>query len=170
MQVTARSAATVALGAAAMLGACASSGDGGGGDASCGPTEGKVERVIDGDTIELSGGERVRYLMVDTPEATGGKQECYGPNAALFNTDLVLGKTVALRHDVECRDSFGRALAYVSVAGHEVNALMIERGYACVLHVPPNGDDRAAELDALEATARRARRGLWGACDPIPCR
>ncbi len=47
---------------------------------------------------------------------------------------------------------------------------MIERGYARVLHVPPNGNSRAAGLGALEDAARAARRGLWGACDPIPCR
>lgn len=148
----------------AALGACE-----GGGGSRCGPTEAEVARVIDGDTIELAGGERVRYLMVNTPETTGGKDECYGANAVTFNTDLVLGKTVALRHDAECEDAFGRTLAYVTVNGQEVNTLMIERGYACVLHIPPNGDDRAGEFDALEDAARAARRGLWGACDPIPC-
>ena len=136
----------------------------------CGSTEGTVERIVDGDTIELDTGERIRYLMVNTPETTGGKNECFGQETVQFNTDLVLGKRVTLRHDVDCEDPFGRTLAYVSVSGQEVNRLMIERGYACVLHIPPNGDDRAAELEALEDDARLARRGLWGACDPIPCR
>ena len=160
MHVTAR----LAL-ASAALAAC----EGGGGDSRCGVPEAQVARVIDGDTIELAGGERVRYLMVNTPETTGGKNECYGANAVTFNTDLVLGKTVELRHDVECRDAFDRTLAYVAVNGQEVNTLMVERGYACVLHISPNGDDRAGEFDALEDAARLARRGLWGACDPIPC-
>ena len=150
------------LAAAAALAAC----DGG---SRCGPVEAKVARIIDGDTIELVGGERVRYLMVNTPETTGGEDECYGANAVTFNTDLVLGKTVELRHDVACRDTYGRTLAYVTVSDREVNALLIERGYACVQHIPPNGDDRAEEFEALEDAARIARRGLWGACDPIPC-
>ncbi|HWU86058.1 MAG TPA: thermonuclease family protein, partial [Kofleriaceae bacterium] len=148
---------------AAHLAACAGGGSGGD-DGRCGATEAAVERVIDGDTIELAGGERIRYLMVNTPETTGGKHECYGANAATFNTDLVLGKQVELRHDVECRDAFGRTLAYVTVAGQEVNARLIERGYACVLHIPPNGDDRADEFAALEDAARLGKRGLWGAC------
>ncbi|MGN6106960.1 MAG: thermonuclease family protein [Kofleriaceae bacterium] len=135
----------------------------------CGPTEAVVERVIDGDTIQLVGGDKIRYLMINTPETTGGKNECYGANAVTFNTDLVLGKTVTLRYDVECEDRFQRTLAYVSVDGQEVNTLMIERGYACLLHIPPNGDDRLDELKALERAAKTARRGLWGACDPIPC-
>jgi micrococcal nuclease len=130
--------------------------------------EAEVARVIDGDTIELAGGERVRYLMVDAPE-TAGEGECYGANARTFNADLVLGKTVEVRGDIACQDAFGRRLAYVRVDGREINTLLIERGYACALHVPPNGDDRAGEFEALEETARIARRGLWGACDPAPC-
>lgn len=167
MHVSARRAAmTAAALATAAVAACQD--DGGAGR--CGPTEAEVARVIDGDTIELAGGERVRYLMVDAPEVGTGAAECYGSNAATFNADLVLGKRVELRHDAECDDAFGRTLAYVRVNGQDVNALLIERGYACLLHVPPNGDGRARELAALEDAARRARRGLWGACDPIPCR
>jgi len=135
----------------------------------CGPTEGMVARIVDGDTIELESGEKIRYLMVNTPETTGGKDECYGQNAVTFNTDLVLGKQVAIDYDVECKDRFDRTLAYVSVGGQEVNTLLVERGFACVLHIPPNGDDRADEFDALEDAAKAAGRGLWGACSPIPC-
>ena len=140
-----------------------------GGGSPCGPTEAVVARIIDGDTIELETGERIRYLMVNTPETTGGKNECYGSNAVTFNTDLVLGKTVQLDYDVECKDRFDRTLAYVSVGGQEVNTLMIERGYACLLHISPNGDDRADEFKDLETAAKQANRGLWGACSPIPC-
>ncbi|HVK82961.1 MAG TPA: thermonuclease family protein [Kofleriaceae bacterium] len=135
----------------------------------CGPTEAVVSRVIDGDTIELASGERIRYLMVNTPETTGGKNECYGANAVQFNRDLVEGKTVELDYDVECTDRFDRTLAYVRVNGQEVNTLMLERGYACLLHIPPNGAARLAEFEALEDAAKAANRGLWGACDPIPC-
>lgn len=139
-----------------------------GGDPGCGPREAVVDRVIDGDTI-VAGGVKVRYLLVNAPETTGGHADCYGANAAQFNTDLVLGKTVQLDYDVACQDMFGRTLAYVTVAGQDVSRLLIERGYACVLHIPPDGDARADELLAVQAAARTARRGLWGACDPIPC-
>lgn len=132
----------------------------------CGPESGTVAAVVDGDTIDLASGERVRYLMVDTPETTGGSDDCFGDNAVQFNTDLVLGQEVTLAYDVECEDRFGRLLAYVSVGGQEVNRLMVERGYACVLRIPPNGDDRAAEFEALEDAAQAAGRGLWGACAP----
>lgn len=138
-------------------------------ESKCGPREAVVSRIIDGDTIELASGEKIRYLMVNTPETTGGKNECYGSNAVTFNTDLVLGKTVELDYDVECTDRFDRTLAYVTVDGQEVNSLMIERGFACLLHIAPNGDDRLDEFQRLETDARNLNRGLWGACDPIPC-
>jgi micrococcal nuclease len=136
---------------------------------SAGPETATVSRVVDGDTIELAGGEKVRYLMVNTPETTGGKNECYGTNAVQFNTDLTLNKEVELRYDAVREDQFGRTLAWVTVDGMEINRLIIERGFGCLLHIPPNGDDRAAEFEMLEQTARLSMRGLWGACDPIPC-
>jgi micrococcal nuclease len=138
------------------------------GDARCGPRDAIVERVIDGDTI-VAGGVKIRYLLVDAPEIADGHAACYGSNAAQFNADLVLGKAIELDYDTACGDRFGRTLAYVRVAGQDVNRLLIERGYACVLHIPPDGDARADELEAVQAAARSARRGLWGACDPLPC-
>lgn len=128
-----------------------------------------VDRVIDGDTIVLTTGEKIRYLLVNAPETTNGHDDCYGQNASQFNSDLVLGKMVDLVYDVECTDMFGRLLAYVSVDGQEVNTLLVERGYACVLHISPDGDDRVDEFKELQAEAKAANRGLWGACDPIPC-
>lgn len=140
-----------------------------GGDPACGPGSGVVTRVIDGDTVELESGETIRYLMVDTPESTGGATDCFGANAAQLNSDLVLGESVRLAYDVECEDRFGRLLAYVSVGDVEVNSLLVERGYACVLHIPPNGEDRVAEFEALEAAARAAGVGMWGVCAEITC-
>ena len=142
---------------------------GGGSGSECGPSKAVVTRVVDGDTVELEDGTKIRYLMVNAPETTSGKNDCYGQNAVTFNTDLVLNKEVELESDVECQDRFSRTLAYVSVGGVEVNSLMLERGYACLLHIPPDGDDRLTEFKALETAAKTAKRGLWGVCDPIPC-
>lgn len=127
-----------------------------------------MTRIVDGDTIELDDGRKVRYLLVDTPETTNGATDCYGQNAKTFNTDLVLNKTVELSYDVECTDRYGRTLAYVSVDGQEVNSLMVSRGYGCVLHIPPDGDDRYEEFKSLQYEAKLAMRGLWGECDPLP--
>jgi micrococcal nuclease len=135
----------------------------------CGPDTARVVEAIDGDTLLLEGGERVRYLLADAPESAGGARECYGPEARAFNRDLVEGRQVTLAYGEACTDRFGRLLAYVSVDGREVNTLLVERGHACVLHVPPAGSARRAEFESLQARARSARRGVWGACAPVPC-
>ncbi|MBN2498980.1 MAG: thermonuclease family protein [Deltaproteobacteria bacterium] len=135
----------------------------------CGPQRAVVSRVIDGDTADLEDGTRVRYLMIDTPEITGGKQDCYGQEAKDYNISLVEGKEVELAYDVECSDPYGRLLAYVSVSGQEVNSRMVERGYACVLYIPPNGEDRRQDFETLEFQARSEGRGMWGACEEVSC-
>jgi micrococcal nuclease len=153
----------VKIAALAVLGACVV----GCGGSPCGATEGKVTRVIDGDTIELESLVKIRYLLVDTPEVSGGV-ECFGENAKQYNTDLVLNKTVQISYDEQCTDNFGRSLAYVTVDGEEINTLMIRNGYACVLFIAPNGESRREEFEALQLDAKNARRGLWSACNPLP--
>ena len=134
----------------------------------CGPAKGTVARVIDGDTIDLESGERVRYLMIDTPESTT-ETECFGPEAKQLNEMLVDGQEVSLTYDAECMDDYGRLLAYVELSGQVINEVIVERGFACVLHIPPNGDDVVDEYEALETEARMLEKGLWAACDPTPC-
>ena len=142
----------------------------------CGPTEAKVVRVIDGDTIEIDATDpdgapyHVRYLLVDTPE-TFGTVECYGPEAKEFNRSVVEGKTVQLSYDEECTDRYGRLLAYIDLDGRSINELLVERGFACVLHIPPNGADRVDEYRAIEDQAQAGLVGLWGECVGVeaPC-
>lgn len=134
----------------------------------CGPRRGVVRQVIDGDTIELESGERVRYLLVDTPESTT-QVECFGAEAAAFNRALVEGREVRLTYDAECADHYGRLLAYVEVEGESVNQALVAQGYACVLQIPPNGVELAPLYLELETHAVDERRGLWAACVDGPC-
>lgn len=134
----------------------------------CGPSRGVVARVVDGDTIELESGERIRYLLVDTPESTTST-ECFGEEARAFNASIVEGEEVGLSYDIECRDRFDRLLAYVTVGDRDVNALLVERGYACVLFIAPNGAERRDAYEALEAAAQASGAGHWGACSESPC-
>ncbi|MDC0715727.1 thermonuclease family protein [Nannocystis bainbridge] len=133
----------------------------------CGPTVGRVAKVVDGDTVVLESGEKVRYLLVDTPEITNGKRECFGVEARDFNAGYVLGQEVALTYDVECTDAYGRLLAYVEVPDGEINALLVARGYGCVLDIPPNGADRAGEFRDMQRVARDQKAGLWGMCSDV---
>jgi micrococcal nuclease len=130
----------------------------------------RVLRVVDGDTIlvRMDGRrERVRYIGIDTPEsvAPGRPVECYGPAAARENARLVGGSTVTLSTDEERRDRYGRLLAYVrrTSDGLFVNAALVRDGFATTLRIPPNVA-HARRFADLERRARRARRGLWGAC------
>ena len=127
---------------------------------SCGPAEAVVERVIDGDTIAIEGDERVRYLLVDAPELDA----CFGQQAAEMNRRLVEGEVVTLRYDLECTDDYDRLLAWVGVDGREINLVLVERGLASVLHIPPNGDARVEMFLVAQARAKASRAGLWGAC------
>lgn len=157
---------TLALASLVGLAACS----GGGGGSSCGPSSALVMRAIDGDTIELEDGSRVRYLLVDTPESTNGATDCWGHEAAEYNKTLVEGKTVDLAYDeAQCEDRYGRLLAYVSVDGREVNSLLVERGYACALYIPPAGEDRHTEFQDAETIAKAQDAGMWGACEDVTC-
>ena len=146
------------LGLAAVLLAVAACGDGG----SCGPPSARVTGVVDGDTVDLATGQRVRYLLVDTPEVHG-TVDCFGPEAQAFNTDLVQDQEVTLEYDVECQDAYGRLLAYVSVGGRMVNRVLLERGYARLLVIPPN-EKYADEFAEIERQAHAAGAGLWSDC------
>lgn len=115
-------------------------------------------RVIDGDTIEVLGGERVRYIGIDTPEMR--PMEAWAEAATAANRELVEGRMVRLELDVQKRDRYGRVLAYVWVDDLMVNEELVRRGYARVSTYPPNVRYQERLL-AAERAARDMRRGLW---------
>jgi micrococcal nuclease len=176
-----RTAAAVAVAVAVVLSAGCGSGRQGTGPASvAAPATGTlpsgvdaaVKRVVDGDTIELVGGERVRFIGMDTPETVDPKRPvgCYGKEASRFTSSLLPpGTPVRMVGDVEQRDRYGRLLAYVYRRADAlfVNAELLRRGFAQVLTIPPN----VAHTDEFVAIARQARegsQGLWGACTLLP--
>jgi len=115
-----------------------------------------VVSVIDGDTIELQGGRRVRYLGIDTPEPG----EYYAGQATARNIELVEGKTVELQSGKRDEDEYGRLLRYVYVDGIFVNAELVVQGYATAYIFDP--DDRYSQvLVQLEQYAKMRQRGLW---------
>lgn len=136
----------------------------------CGPAEGTVQRAIDGDTLELEDGRTVRLLLIDTPETTGGAADCYGAEARAATEAAAVGRRVTLDFDASaCTDAYGRTLAFVRAGALDLNAHLVEAGYACALFVAPAGEAQRERFLTLEAEARTARRGMWGACATIPC-
>lgn len=135
-----------------------------GGDTDDSPQPGtaQVERVSDGDTLWLTGIGKVRLIGIDTPEVYG-EVECYGREASAFAKRLLPpGRRVRYELGTEERDRYGRALAYLWLDdGRFVNRLLVERGYATPLTIPPNVEF-ANDFVRAARRARRAGRGLWG--------
>ena len=125
-------------------------------------------RVVDGDTLRLSDGTRVRLIGIDTPEVAHPDfgNECFGPEAQAYAERLLRpGDKLRLVFDVERYDRYGRVLAYVYRAADDlfVNARIIKKGYAYVLTIPPDVA-HAAQFRRLAQDARRHHRGLWAVC------
>lgn len=121
-----------------------------------------VERVIDGDTLTVSGIGAVRLIGVDAPETVDPRKlaQYVGKEAEAFLRRLVEGKQVRLERDFEGTDKYGRTLAYVYLQdGTFVNAEIVRQGYA---HAYTRFPFRHLEqFRALEREAREADRGLW---------
>jgi micrococcal nuclease len=123
----------------------------------------QVVRVVDGDTVVLSGLGKARLIGVDTPEVHG-RSECYGPQASRFARRALAHQRVRYRLGAEPRDRYGRSLVYLWLEdGRFFNAVLIGQGYATPLTIPPNVA-HAHELAQLARDARRAGKGVWSAC------
>jgi len=124
-----------------------------------------VTRVIDGDTIELENGKRVRYIGVNTPEIADVRKNihCFSKEASGKNIELVLNKRVRLEKDVSETDKYGRLLRYVYVDDIFVNDFLVREGYAHASSYPPDIKYRD-QFRLSEQDARKADVGLWHSC------
>ena len=123
-----------------------------------------VERIRDGDTIVLEGGEVVRLIGVDTPETVHPRKpvEHFGKEASEFTRSLTVGKRVSLESDAQTapKDRYGRTLAYVRLPdGRMLNLEIVRQGYGHAYVERPFS--RMEEFRAAEREAREAERGLW---------
>jgi len=129
--------------------------------------DGRVVRIVDGDTIVVDhGGERrkVRLSAIDTPE----RDQPWGEAATKEMRRLVAGKTVSV--DWHKEDRWGRLIGNVYADGEDVGRLMVERGMAWHYKryaMEQRASDRVAYSDA-ERAAKAAKHGLWSDPEPIP--
>ena len=135
----------------------------------------KVERVIDGDTIQVRDLKtdktfRVRYLSIDTPELEGpGYKSCFGEQAKDKNEELVSDKKLILEFDRDKYDRFGRTLAYIYTldeAGDKetfVNLELVKEGYAR-FYLDKQNIRYQDELVQASLDAHNDFLGLWGSC------
>ncbi|MBM4371074.1 MAG: thermonuclease family protein [Deltaproteobacteria bacterium] len=121
----------------------------------------RVVYVIDGDTLVLAGGERVRLLGVDTPETHHPEVpvQRFGQEASAFTKKVATDRLVRLEAGPQERDAYGRLLAYVWMDGNCLNRELVRRGYAVAATRFPH--PRMDEFLAAEAEARAKKYGLW---------
>ncbi len=123
-----------------------------------------VRWVIDGDTIVIETGEKVRYASINAPEIAHDDEpgEPFGKEALKANIALVKNKTVLLEFAKQDRDRFGRLLAYVFLLnGTFVQESLIKQGLAFVCYNPPN-TKYFERLLQIQQQAIKEKKGLWG--------
>lgn len=119
------------------------------------PAEGVtgVPRLVDGDSFHMNGDE-VRMKGIDAPE---GRQTCQrqgrdwpcGEEARRELQRQINGMKVTC--EVHERDQHRRLLGTCRAGGKNLNAAMVEQGYAVAF----------GGYEAEERVARNAKRGLW---------
>lgn len=137
------------------------------------PEASYVSFVIDGDTIELADGERVRYIGINTPEigqSPGHEPECYGLEALVRNRELVNGRRVWLVREDSDRDRYDRLLRHVYLENPDENPdatlvgeVLVREGFARAVFIRPD----VGMYDALrrfQDAARASGAGLWQTC------
>lgn len=124
--------------------------------------QGKVIRVLDGDTIEVLQDKkpvRIRTANIDAPE----KKQAFGR----WSTNQLKGLVAALPVTVTYTqtDRYGRIIGRVFTAnGTEANRFMVQSGAAWV-YDKYNSDN---SLPALQRAAQEQKRGLWADSQPVP--
>ncbi len=124
-----------------------------------------VERVIDGDTVELKSGETVRLLGINAPE----RNEYLYSEAKETLRDFIEGKEVFLGRDEEEMDRYGRLLRYVFLGSENMNVFMVREGLATIYVIPPNGKYESELEEAWRECVEEGRnlcRQAGGICGP----
>lgn len=122
-----------------------------------------VKRVIDGDTVVLSDGRKLRLVGMNTPERN---RPLYKEATEALKA-LVEGKELTLRFDVDRVDQYRRSLGYLYSGDLFVNGEIVRQGLAYCYTWKPNVG-HIDELVVLQREARAANRGLWALDAPSP--
>jgi micrococcal nuclease len=132
----------------------------------------RIDHVVDGDTVDLTDGARVRLVQIDTPEVYF-HVDCYGPQSSAITKRLLPpGTAVRLTAEpaTDAVDQYGRLLRYVFRARDDlnVNTYLVAVGAAAPYFYDGRLGRYAGLLDRLARRARARHLGLWGACPHTP--
>jgi len=124
-----------------------------------------VKYVVDGDTVTLSNGQKVRLLGINTPEINHQNNELSevgAEEAKVWLLNKVLGKLVWLERSVDHYDKYGRTLAFlINSKGQNINLMLVEKGLASINIYPPN-TLYSKQLIQAQQIAEENARGIWG--------
>jgi len=129
-----------------------------------------VKRAVDGDTLELFTGERVRLIGVDTPETVDTRKpvEPFGKEASAFTDQLVRGKKVWMEFDRQLLDKYGRILGYIYLLpdtekskGFFLNEMIIALGFSPAYLEYPFRLEFRERFQRAEQYARNHRLRIW---------
>ncbi|MBI2105821.1 thermonuclease family protein [Candidatus Woesearchaeota archaeon] len=124
-----------------------------------------VVNVVDGDTLDLANGDRLRFSGINTPE-TG---ECYYQEAKDKLGELTLRRNVLLEKDRTDIDKYERKLRYVYINESSelilINGILVEKGYARVYDKYKSDTKRYEQLKKLERNAIENKLGVWSCID-----
>jgi len=132
----------------------------------------RIARVVDGDTVYLTNGAKVRLVQIDTPEVFFGV-ECWGREASAETKKLLpVGTAVRLTAEraTDRVDRYGRLLRYVIRVrdGLNVNVFLVKHGDAAPYFYRGREGRYATMLKRAALRARAHDRGLWGTCRHTP--
>jgi len=115
-----------------------------------------VVKVLDGDTIELENGDKIRLLGIDAPEIG----EAFSQEAKLALEEILLGNIVKIEKDENLdKDKYGRLLRYVFLEEKLVNCEMVKLGLAKSM---AGKDVKYYEcFEKAEEEARIKKVGIW---------
>ncbi len=125
----------------------------------------EVRRVVDGDTLLLASGARVRLQGVNTPETVrpDSPVEPFGPEASQFTKDFIekAGHRVRLTFSLERKDRYDRFLAYVWNGDSMLNEELLRTGLAYARRDYRYSGEMKTRFTQAQEEARRAGRGIW---------
>jgi endonuclease YncB( thermonuclease family) len=132
----------------------------------------RIARVVDGDTVYLTNGAKIRLVQIDTPEVYFGV-ECWGRQASAETKKLLpVGTAVRLASEpaTDRVDRYGRLLRYVFRVsdGLNVSVFLVAHGDAAPYFYERREGRYAATLKHLALRDRAEHKGLWGACKGTP--
>ncbi len=129
----------------------------------------RVERCIDGDTIVIAGGTKIRFVGIDTPETKkpNWPVEPFGPEAAAFTKNAIeqAGNKVRLEYDGDKTDRYGRTLALVYTGETLLNEELVRNGLATAELQYRYSQKMKDRFRAAEYEAQKMRLGIWSLDD-----